>query len=291
MRRRLGRPWRITDYLLLSGLVGVAIWLQRQPLLDIIQIGRNDQEQSHIFLAPLVAVYLMWLRRSRLRSLMVEPSLIGPAVVIIGWLVSWWGFRSGAQIAWHGGAVATLLGALLSMTGMAPLHRFGPVFLVLIFMLPVPGEIRHRIALPLQNMATVVTHSMLEFFGVSAVRSGNVLVINGEQVAVGEACNGMRMVFALTLVVYAFAFGTPLRTGTRIVLLLLSPIVAMVCNVIRLVPTSLMYGYGNAEFAQSFHDLAGWVMLPVALAILAVVLRTIRWLEFPVTTFRLASQP
>ncbi|MCA9296664.1 MAG: hypothetical protein KC983_09100 [Phycisphaerales bacterium] len=67
MRRRLGRPWRITDYLLLSGLVGVAIWLQRQPLLDIIQIGRNDQEQSHIGLAPLVALYLMWLRRSRLR--------------------------------------------------------------------------------------------------------------------------------------------------------------------------------------------------------------------------------
>ena len=32
--------------------------------------------------------------------------------------------------------------------------------------------------------------------------------------AVGEACNGMRLVFALGLVVYAFAFGTPLRPLT-----------------------------------------------------------------------------
>ncbi|MEM7228442.1 MAG: exosortase/archaeosortase family protein [Planctomycetota bacterium] len=290
MRRRLGRAWRPLDYVLLSGLVGLAAYMQRQPLMDIITIGQNDQEQSHIFLAPLVALYLTWLRRSRLKSLMVQPSILGPLVVLVGWAISWWGFRSGAQIAWHGGAVMTVIGALLSMTGSAPLHRFGPVFVVLIFMLPVPGEIRHRIALPLQQIATGVTHNMLEFFGVSAVRSGNVLVINGEQVAVGEACNGMRMVFALTLVVYAFAFGTPLRTGTRIALLVLSPCVAMLCNVIRLVPTSLMYGYGDVDFAQSFHDIAGWVMLPIALFMLAVILRTIRWLEFPVTTFRLASQ-
>ena len=130
---------------------------------------------------------------------------------------------------------------------------------------------------------------MLELFGVSAVKSGNVLVINGEQVAVGEACNGMRMVFALTLVVYAFVFGTPLKASMRLLLISLSPLIALACNVVRLVPTSLLYGYTTIERAQAFHDIAGWVMLPVALAALGLVLRTMRWLEFPVVRFRLVN--
>lgn len=290
MKLRSRRIWKLRDYGLLAVLVGLCVWLSRQPLWDMLAIGLRDEEQSHIFLAPLVAVYLLWLRRSRLRYTPVQYSLLGPLTVGLGWLVSWWGFQSGTQIAWHGGALLTLVGAVLTLTGRTPLHLFAPVFVVLIFMLPVPGEIRHRIAYPLQELATTVTHAMLELMGISAVKSGNVIVINGEQVAVGEACNGMRMVFALTLVVYAFAFGTPLKTGTRILLIALSPVIAIVCNVIRLVPTSLIFGYGDIEMAERFHDISGWIMLPVALVMLLGVLRAVRWLEFPVTSYRLASQ-
>lgn len=290
MKLRPRKAWNIRDFALLAFLIALGAWLLRQPLADIFSIGLRDEEQSHIFLAPAVAAWLLWLRRTRLRYVMVQPSLLGPLVVAIGWVISWWGFQTGTQIAWHGGAVLALVGIPLSMTGSTPLHILAPVFLVLVFMLPIPGEIRHRIAHPMQELATGVTHSVLQVIGVSAVRSGNVLIINGEQVAVGEACNGMRMVFALTLVVYAFAFSSPLRMGTRIVLLGLSPAIAVVCNVIRLVPTSLIFGHGSAEMAERFHDLAGWVMLLVALAMLGGVLRLIRWLEFPVMSFRLASQ-
>jgi exosortase len=290
MLLRPRRAWRTPDYAQLALLLGIGAYLNRQPLLDICNIGLRDQEQTHIFIAPLVASWLLWLRRSRLRYVLVQPSYLGLLVAVLGWLLSWWGFETGTQIAWHGGAVMSLLGVVLSMTGMTPLHLFAPVFAVLMFMLPIPGEIRHRLALPMQDLATSVTHAMLEFIGVNAIRSGNVIVINGEQVAVGEACNGMRMVFALTLVVYAFAFGTPLKPGTRVFLLVVSPVIAIICNVIRLVPTSLIFGYGNNEVAQRFHDLAGWVMLPVAMLMLYGLLRAIRWLEFPVTQLRLASQ-
>ena len=68
-----------------------------------------------------------------------------------------------------------------------------------------------------------------------------------------------RMVFAFGLVVFAFAFSTPLKLSTRVILLALSPITALVCNVVRLVPTSLIYGYGSVGRAEWFHDLTGWV--------------------------------
>ena len=139
-------------------------------------------------------------------------------------------------------------------------------------------------------MATVVTHALLEAIGVTAIRSGNVLVIEGEQIAVGEACNGMRMVFALFLVVYAFVFGCRLTMSTRIVLLALSPIAAIICNVIRLVPTSVLYGQGVVGRTEWFHDVTGWVMLPVALMMLAAFVRLLEWLYLPVMSFRLAAR-
>lgn len=272
-------------------MLAVTAWLHRQPLMDMVAIGVRDEEQSHIFLAPFIAAWLLWLRRTRLRHVMVQPSLIGPVVAAIGWIVSWWGFEYGYQIAWHSGALMSLLGVVLAFTGLTPLYLFAPVFVCALFVLPVPGEIRQKLTLPLQDLATTVTHATLEFIGIVAIKSGNMLVVNGERVAIGEACNGMRMVFALSLVVYAFAFSTPLRQGTRLLLVLLSPGLAIVCNVIRLVPTAIIFGHGgNMDVAQSFHDMAGWIMLPIALLMLMAILRTIRWLDFPVAQMRLAGQ-
>ena len=202
--------------------------------------------------------------------------------------MSWLGFHFGIQVAWHAGAGLTLLGVILSMTGSEPVRQFAPVFLVLVFALPIPGVIRQTIAIPLQSMAAAITHATLELIGVAATRDGNALVINGQQIAVGEACNGMRMVFAFGLVVYAFAFCVPLKTSTRLGLLALSPLTALLCNVIRLVPTSLVYGFGTIGAAEWFHNVTGWLMLPLALLMHIAMLRLFKWLELPVTQFRLA---
>ena len=287
--KKQGTMWTPGAYVVLVTLLAVALWMQRQPLLDILVIAFRDQEQGHILVAPFIALWLLWLRRSRLRYIRLRPNLVGPLVVILGSLLSWWGFGAGVQIAWHAGAGLTIVGALLSMTGLEPVRQFAPIFALLAFALPVPGTIRQAIALPLQALATTVTHGALELFGVASTRFGNVLIINGQEIAVGEACNGMRMVFAFALVVFAFAFSSPLKLNARLVLLGLAPVTALVCNVIRLVPTSLFYGYGNAGRAEWFHDMTGWLMLPVALLILVRVVRLLRWLEFPVIQFRLSS--
>lgn len=275
---------------MLGLLLGVAVWIHRAALADIAMIAWGSEEQSHILLVPFVAGWLLWLRRSRLRSLRVAPSLWGPVLIATGWLVNWAGVQTETQVAWHFGALVTMLGALVCMTGLAPVRQLLPVFVSLLFIIPVPGTIRVAIALPLQAIATSVTQTILELIGVPATRMGHVLLIHGEQVAVGEACNGMRMVFALALIVYAFAFSLPLRPGVRVVLLVLSPLAALVSNVIRLIPTTLFFGYGTVEQAQYFHDVAGWIMLPVALLMLVGVLKMIRWVELPVMSFRLAMQ-
>ncbi len=173
------RGWSPSACALLTVMLGLAAWVHRQPLLDVLEIGLKDEEQSYIFLVPFIVVWLLWLRRSRLRYVRPRPSLVGPVVVVLGSLVSWWGFNSGTQVAWQGGAGLALIGVLLSMTGLAPLRQFAPVFGVLVFALPVPGVLRQAIAIPLQYLATAVTQSVLELFGFASTRLGTVLVING----------------------------------------------------------------------------------------------------------------
>ena len=270
-------------------LVMLAVWAARDAFADIFRVATKDVEQSHVLLVPAVAAWLLWLRRSRLRLIHYHPSAWGPLLILAGWLGVWWGFESDTRVLWHAGALTTVLGAVLTLTGVTVLRQFLPVFVVFLFAIPVPGFIRLRIARPLQEWAAIVTESFLEIFGVEAVREGSVILIHGQQVAVGEACNGMRMVFALTLVVYAFVFSTPFKSGTRLVLLALSPVIALLCNIIRLIPTSMIYGYGDPDTAAMFHDVAGWVMLPIALFMLIGVLKLLHWLELPVTTWRLAG--
>lgn len=286
---RFRRSWSAADAALLGVLIVVAIWTARSALLDIWSRATSDAEQSHILLVPVVAGWLVWLRRSRLRFVRYQPNLYGPAIVFLGWLLIWSGYHMDLRVSQHVGALLMLVGSVVSMAGLSLVRQFLAAFLVLAFAIPIPGVVRHAIAEPLQTMATVVTHEFLTVFGVASVRSGNLLEIHGQQVAVGEACNGMRMVFALALVVFAFVFSTPFRFSTRVFLLVLSPIVALVCNVIRLVPTSLIYGFGDPESAEMFHDLAGWLMLPIALLVLVGVLRLVRWLQLPLMSWRLAG--
>src|SRR5271154_5965976 len=76
---------------------------------DIYLIAARDEENSHIFLVPIVALYLIWVRRSRLRHCAPSFRMIGPIIVAVGWIISLIGFYHGIQSFWHGGAVLVLI--------------------------------------------------------------------------------------------------------------------------------------------------------------------------------------
>jgi exosortase len=161
---------------------------------------------------------------------------------------------------------------------------------VLLFMVPFPGRLRQQIAVPLQTITAQATQQLLELLGILVDRSGSVLRINGVDVAIAEACNGLRMILALGLVCYAFAFATPLRGYVRAMVLLATPLCAVVCNVIRLAPTVWIYGHYPTIAADRFHSISGWVMLFVAFFMLAGIVRVLRWARVPVVPLRLAYE-
>lgn len=282
--------WDARRIAVLVVLCALAIWAGFAQWADIFTIAWRDEESSHILLIPPIIAWLVWVRAIRFRRSPPRYSWAGPVLIGLGWLLATVSFQNAFQAGWHGGAVLMFLGAVTTVVGVQVLANFTPAVALSAMLVPVPGAIRLFIAGPLQNATARVTRVVLEAMGYWVERSGNMLVINEREVAVHEACNGMRMVFALLLVSYAFAFTVPLRNSVRLTILLLSPVAAILCNVVRLTPTVLLYGYADESLADWFHSVAGWAMLPLAFLILMGITRTLRWALVPTYRFTLAHQ-
>ena len=287
MQIAVGRGWSRERLLLMATMTGLVVWWGRRALEDIYAFASGQTDNGYILLAPAVAIYLAWIRRSRLQFVRYRPTLMGPLLVAAGVLASDWGDENGVQLLWHGGVLLALLGCVLSMTGWELVRQFAPAIIAMSFVVPIPGRVREALAGPAQDFSVATAHMMLELVGFDAIREGSIIVIEGQPVAVGEACNGMRMVFALALVVYAFVFSIPFSMGTRLFLVAAAPIVALACNVIRLVPTSIAYGWFDQTLAEQIHDVGGWLMLPLALLMLMGIVKLLRWLDLPVMNWRL----
>ncbi len=288
MKPRYG--WSYTHVVMIAFMVIASVFAALTQWEDIALIAMKDEESRHIFLVIPIAIWLVWIRRVRFRRCPPRASWAGLLLIAAGYALASVSYYNAFQAGWHGGAVIMLVGGIAAVVGLQVLANFLPAVLIMVLMVPIPGNIRLAMAGPLQNATARVTTLTLETMGFYVERSGNLVNINDMPVAVAEACNGMRMVFALILVSYAFAFTVPLRNSVRLMVLLLSPIAAIVCNVLRLTPTVILYGNAPVEIADEFHDVSGWLMLPVAFLMLMGITRALRWAMVPTYRFTLATQ-
>lgn len=260
----------------------------RTPLQDILAIAARDPERGYIFIVPLIAAYLAWLRRTRIREFTVRSSWIGPLIMFLGWLCYLIGGSESVMFMWHMGFLISIIGGIVTFAGPGILRPFAPAFLVLFVMVPLPGSARQFMTQPMQALATSVSANILDLAGVPAIQAGNLITINGVTVAVGEACDGMRLLVPLGLVIFAFVFSLPLNLRMRSVLIIASVPVGVICNVFRLIPTALAYGYAPSV-AETVHDIGGWGMIPLSIVFLLGLLRLIEWLDIPVSRWRLVT--
>ena len=288
--------WTVWHLVGMYAFVAIGIAVTWSAWVEIFNTAAKDEESSHIFLVPLIAAWLIWVRRERFRFCYPTGQFVGPIFIAIGAVVGWIGYNHAILSFAHLGAVLVVVGCLLSIVGKDVLMRFLPAFVVLVFLVPIPVRLRLLLAIPLQSYLAQLTEFIFALLGSEIYRSGNQLYINDTPVAIAEACNGMRMVFALGLVSYAFAFGTPLRNYVRVIVIAAAPLTALLCNVLRMIPTVWFYGMSEGEvlgvdgksFAEQFHNVAGWFMLVIAFLLLMSIIRILRWALIPVTPYTLA---
>ena len=103
--------------------------------------------------------------------------------------------------------------------------------------------------------------------------------IGAEQLEVAAACNGLAMLTSLAATISATVLLVPMAGWKRVVLLAGIVPIALLCNVLRIAATA--WGYQRITTASGrewMHDVAGWMMMPTALAIVGLGLLWLSWL-------------
>ena len=109
----------------------------------------------------------------------------------------------------------------------------------------------------------------MQTLGLSAVSEGNIIYTDHGQIGVAEACNGLGMLYMFL----AFAVGAALLVRRpavdRALIVLSAAPIALAANVARIILTGVLHETLGQGAAHAFyHDLAGWLMMPLAVAAL-----------------------
>jgi exosortase len=278
LRQRLwvGGERRATVAMLVAAASAYAFW---PTLAGLYSKWVNDPQYSHGLLVAPFAIGLLWAKRERF-PVDVRPAPL-PGLILLAIAVA--GHVLGGVIYFKWLEAFTLLpfvaGLMLTFGGFRVLWWALPAIAFLVFMIPMPYTLEIQLGAPLQTVATIASTYVLQTLGQPALAEGNTILIKDFKLGIVEACSGLRML--VTFITFSTAVCMVVRKPmTDKLLILLSAIpIALLVNITRIVLTGLMYLYVNGHTAHVFfHDLAGWFMMPMALAMLWVELWVLRHL-------------
>jgi exosortase len=165
--------------------------------------------------------------------------------------------------------VPCLAGLTLFLGGWKYLRWAGPSIAFLVFMIPLPGFAATLMGHPLQRVATIASTYMIQTVGVPAVAEGNVILLGDSQIGVAEACNGLRNMMLFIAVGTAVALTIKRPLLEKIIIILSVAPIAVIANVVRITATAVLHSLSRHELADTtYHDLAGWFMMPLAVVLL-----------------------
>ncbi len=263
--------------------MAAGVWSYWPVLSDLWDFWRHNADYSVGQLVPFVAVWMIWSYRHELRKLPVRTCWWGLLVLLISQALRLAGLYYMYGSVERYSIVLTIAGVVLLVWGHQVARQLVWVFLFLLLMIPLPGRVHDQVAVPLQSFASASAVFCLETAGYLVARHGNVLELSDRtSVAVAEACSGLRMLTAFTVVAATLAFMVRRPAWQKAVIVLSSIPVAILANTLRLVATVLLHEWIGGEVANRFfHDFAGLTMMPLAVVILVIELRLLRWIGQP----------
>lgn len=293
------RPHSLVKIAILAGLL---VLLFRSEIRSLVHLWVTDPNWSHGFLVPLFSLYFLHQKKRQILGLeyLRDPLLEGRGrlpllpsqtranylgllflllvlVVYAFNVVSPAGyayFRPVSMIAAVGAVVLFLGGWRLLRCTWLPIA-------FLLFAIPLPRRYYVGLTLPLRHLSAVAATAFLNLVpGLDATTSGAVIeiVYKGQRLEPGlnvaEACSGMRLLMAFLALGVAMAYLHDRPRWQRVILLLSTVPIALVCNIVRVTTTGLLYVLVDPRYTQGvYHDLLGLAMLPLAFGFYGLLAR------------------
>ncbi len=234
----------------------------------------HDPQYSHGFIVPLFALVVLWSRRDLLKSVTWTPAWIGLGLLVVGVALRFIAVQSDIEPLDALSLLPTSFGLVLLVGGWSVLSWSWPALAFLAFMVPLPFSIESALALPLRRIATEMSTYALQTLGCPASAEGNIIFIDDIRLGVEEACSGLGMLMTFFALATALAMIVHAPLYDRLILIASAMPIAILANVIRISATGVAFHLAGKDSSLAqviYHDLAGWLMMPLALAML--------WLE------------
>jgi exosortase len=242
----------------------------------------RDVEYSHGFMVPLFSVYVLWARRGMLGSEPVQSSWWGLLILAAGLALRFAGTYSFFDWLTAASIVPSLAGLVVLAGGWRALHWSWPALAFLLFMIPVPYRVEVALAQPLQRVAAVSSTYVLQTLGFMAISEGNVIRLGDTRIGVVEACSGLSMLLIFFALATAVTLVVKRPWPEKAVIMISALPVAIIANVIRITATGILHKVAGPKMADLvFHDLAGWLMMPLALVLMWAELKLMSWVIAP----------
>lgn len=254
----------------------------------------NDVARSGLLVLPIM-FWLIWVRCARFRFVKPGGWAVGLILVLAGVQMYYTGmYVYGLRSVYHLGAVLTVIGAVLLVTGHSVLKQFLPAWAILPLLVPIPATLLTLIAKPLQLLEAQFISVVYRLFGFSVQiiegQASSVVVIGSSTLPIESVCKGLPTTLSLMLICYGFVFSSPMRPPVRVILLAITPFVALLCSAIALGGTLWLYG-GESALVTAYYirAMSQWVTLLIAFLMIAGSVRVLVWASVPVHQYQLAS--
>jgi exosortase len=270
-------PWPLAPAVV--ALAAALGWSYAASFAELLRRWASDPNYSHGYLVGPIALAILWRRRARLVPARLAPSPWGWAALL--------GLLALRAVLYERNeqwiemvTIPPVIAALaLALGGWHLLGWALPAIAFLGFLLPLPPRVNLLLAYPLQRLATVVSVAGLQALGLPTLAEGNVIFVGSDPLEVARACNGLSMLLSFLTLITATTLLVPMPRWEQVVLLISAVPIALVSNVLRIIATALCYfWFGARAMEQYAHDPAGYAMMPLALALIFLELRLLRWL-------------
>ena len=148
--------------------------------------------------------------------------------------------------------------------GMATVS-IAPLLWCCIFM-PYHEEIMLLLSFPLRLSATVLSSFLLNICGVGTICSGTSLILHEVNIAITDACSGIKQLDAFILICFAAVQILHRKTGWKILHFAFIMPSIIIGNALRIVLTVLLYRmFGETVFDNTWHTVLGYTQIIFAI--------------------------
>jgi EpsI family protein len=229
----------------------------------------ENEDYNYCYLIAPIVLYLIWEKREELAQVPARSSWRGAVPLGIGIFLFWLGELAGEFTTMYFASWFVLVGLLWMHLGWEKLKVIWFPILFIIAMFPPPNFFHFNLTLQLKLISSQIGVSMMQAYGLSAYREGNIIDLGFTKLQVVDACSGLRYLYPLIIMAILLAYFYRGVLWKKVLLVVSAVPLTIITNSLRIAMTGILYEIWGPQVAEDFfHGFSGWFIFMFGMAVL-----------------------